>query len=135
MPGIDGVIRDLACNNNAGIVEDVVNAAELLNRLGHKFTDSSKVAHIEMLGGKRGSPSHGICAAAASASPKVDVREDDLAAHAAQEPRRLLSRSRTPRRSLLRPHRRMCGDRLSFVFPLPPNETEISHGRVLWQTL
>ena len=37
MPGIDGVIRDLACKNNSGIVEDVVNAAQLLNRLGHKL--------------------------------------------------------------------------------------------------
>src|SRR5256885_3679719 len=51
LPGIDGVIRDLACNNNARIVEDVVNAPELLHRLVHNFTDSSKVTHIEMPGG------------------------------------------------------------------------------------
>src|SRR5438105_7936596 len=79
MPGIDGVIRDLACKNNAGIVEDVVNAAELLHRLGHKFTDSSKVAHIEMPGGSAAALLTDLRGSRFRVA-EVDVREDDLAA-------------------------------------------------------
>jgi hypothetical protein len=79
MPGIDGVIRDLACNNNAGIVEDVVNAAELLHRLGHKSTDSSKVAHIEMPGGSAAALLTDLRGSRFRVA-EFDVREDDLAA-------------------------------------------------------